>query len=71
MTLDIFMFGTVLAAFAGVSAYLIALHEMRRHFTSALQPRREALHSAMVTVVFFGILTGALAFVVPRIFSGT
>lgn len=43
MTLDIFMFGTVLAAFAGVSAYLIALHEMRRHFTSALQPRREAL----------------------------
>ena len=42
MTLDIFVFGTVLGAFAGVSLYLIAPHGMRRHFTTTLRRRRAA-----------------------------
>jgi hypothetical protein len=70
MTLDIFAFGAVIAVFAGVSAYLIVLHEMGRHFATSAEPRREALHSALAAALFFVVLGGVLALALPWMLSG-
>lgn len=70
MTRAIFAFGAVAGVLAGASAYLIALHEMRRHFVTSAEPRREALRSALSAALFFVVLGGVLALVLPWMFSG-
>jgi hypothetical protein len=70
MASAILSFGVVTAVVAGAAAYLITLHEMRRHYASAGPPRREALRSAVVTAVFFLILACVLAIAVPSMLTG-
>lgn len=65
MTVMIFALGCIFAVLAGGCAYLITLQEMHHHFASRWRAHAEALHQAAVITVFFIVLSGVIAVVLP------
>jgi hypothetical protein len=65
----IFILGCIFAVLAGISAYLITLDEMLRHFPSRWRAHVEALHRAAVIAGLFVVCSAVLALVLPRFSS--
>ncbi len=60
--------GALFGALAAACAYIISYTELRRRFLRPDQnPRRMALHTAVVTFLFFMTAALVLAFVLPAV----
>jgi hypothetical protein len=65
----IFVLGCVFAVLAGSCAYLITLHEMYHHFAGRWRAHAEALHRGAVITVFFIVVSGVIAVVLPYLMA--
>ncbi len=65
----LFVIGLVLAALAGLMAFLVAYDEMGRHFPNRAAARRHAMRSGLTAFAFFAVLVVVLAAILPRLVS--
>jgi hypothetical protein len=62
--------GALFGVLAAACAYVITYTELRRRFLRPDQnPRRMALHTAVVTFIFFVVAALVLSFVLPIVFK--